>query len=281
MSKIRSSFVFAFIALLPLSACQRQDEVTQKKIDLLITKVDGLEKKLAAGALRPGANPAAMQQPQRKRPDPAVTYYLPVGDGDAVKGAKQSKVTVVEAFEFACPFCAQLHDPMEQVREKNPDVRFVAKQFVVHPDVATVPALAACAATKQGKWAAWESALWAKAWPKTNGQVSFAREQLAPDALEQLAAQIGLDVKRFKADRDGAECKSQLDATRGQLAAVGVSGTPSIFINGKPYQGPRSPEAISAAIDDARKQADALIAKGAATPEGYYDTIMKSAQKTL
>jgi protein-disulfide isomerase len=282
MFKIRSSFALfaALLSLAPLAAC-RKDEETQKKLDLLIGKIDGLEKKLAAaGPMRAGANPAA-QQPQRKRPDPAVTYYLPVTEADSVKGAKQAKVTVVEAFEFACPYCAMLHDPMEAVREKNPDVRFVGKQYVVHPDVATVPALAACAATKQGKWAAWEHGVWSKAWPMNNGQPNFNREQLAPDALEKLAKEIGLDVARFKADRDGTECKAQLDATKTQLTAVGVTGTPAIFINGKPYQGPRTPEALTAAIDEARKQADAVIAKGGVTADSYYDSIMKNAQKTL
>jgi protein-disulfide isomerase len=170
---------------------------------------------------------------------------------------------------------------MEAVREKNPDVRFVGKQYVVHPDVATVPALAACAATKQGKWAAWEHGLWSKAWPMNNGQPNFKREELAPDALEATAKTIGLDVAKFKADRDGAECKAQLDATKNQLAAVGVSGTPAIYINGKPYQGPRTPEALTAAIDDARKQADAVIGKNGVTVDSYYDSIMKNAQKTL
>jgi protein-disulfide isomerase len=150
MSKIRSSFalIAALLSLAPLASCTRKDEETQKKIDLLIAKVDGLDKKLAAGGPMRAANAAA--PPQRKRPDPAVTYYLPVSASDSVKGAKAAKVTVVEAFEFACPYCAMLHDPMEAVREKNPDVRFVGKQYVVHPDVATVPALAACAATTQG-----------------------------------------------------------------------------------------------------------------------------------
>ncbi len=284
MFKIRNSFalVAAVVTLAPLAACARQDEQTQKKIDLLITKVESLDKKLSSGAFnRPAGGQAQPQQPQRKRPDPAVTYYLPVSEQDAVKGAKQGKVTVVEAYEFACPYCAMLADPMEQVREKNPDVRFVAKQYVVHPDVATVPALAACAATRQGKWAAWEKALWSKAWPMNNGQPSFNREQLAPAALEALAKDVGLDVNRFKADRDGAECKAQLDATKNQLTQVGVTGTPAIFINGKPYQGARTPEAITAAIDDARKQADAVIGKGGVTAESYYDSIMKNAQKTL
>jgi hypothetical protein len=62
---------------------------------------------------------------------------------------------------------------------------------------------------------------------------------------------------------------------------VGVTGTPAIFINGKPYQGPRTPEAITTAIDDARKQADTVIGKNGVTADTYYDSIMKNAQKTL
>ena len=90
-----------------------------------------------------------------------------------------------------------------------------------------------------------------------------------------------MDVNRFKADRDGAECKAQLDKARTELSAVGVSGTPAIYINGKPYQGQRTPEALTAAIDEARKAADATIGKNGVTADNYYDSIMKTAQKTM
>ncbi len=282
--KTVNSFVLSALvfALVPLAACQRADEQTQKKLDLLISKVEGLEKKVAAApAGRGAATGPAAAQPQRKRPDPAVTYYVPVTDADAVKGAKTSKVTIVEAFEFACPYCAMLVPPLEALVEKHPDVKLVSKQYVIHPDIATLPALAACAANKQGKYAPFEKQLWARSWPVEGGKPSFQREQLSAAALEKTAGDVGLDVARFKADRDGADCKAQLEKTRIELTQVGVTGTPAIYINGKPYQGPRTPEALSAAVEEAKKQADAVIAKGTASADSYYDSIMKGAQKQL
>ena len=268
------------LSLTSLGACKRSEEETNRKLDLLISKIDGLDKKIAAGGGR-GAAGAPGAAPQRRRADPAVTYFLPVSEADAIKGPKTAKVTVVEAFEFACPYCAMLHGPMEAAAEKNKDVRFVAKQYVIHPDTATLPALGACAATKQGKWEQYEEALWAKSWPQTNGQPSFKKEELSAENLEKIAKEIGMDVNRFKADRDGTECKAQLDKTRTELSAVGVTGTPAIYINGKPYQGQRTPDALSAAIDEARKAADAAIGKNGVTADNYYDSIMKTAQKTM
>jgi protein-disulfide isomerase len=277
---VRLSLFVAALAALP--ACQRQDKETREKLDLILGKVDALDKKVAALAGRPAGAQPAMQQPQRKRPDPATTYYVPVSpETDAIKGPKTAKVTIVEAFEFACPYCAMLHEPMTEVAKQNPDVRIVGKQYVVHPDTATLPALAVCAANKQGKYAQFEDALWEKAWPMEGDRPNFKREYLAADKLEEIAKGVGLDVNRFKADRDGAECKATLERWRNELAAIGVSGTPAVYINGKPYQGPRTPEAIGAAIAEARNAADEVIGGGKATAESYYDTLMKSAQKAL
>jgi hypothetical protein len=89
-------------------ACQRQNEQTDKKLDYLITKVEGLEKKIAAGGIgtgRPAGAPGAPgqmppQQQPRRGPDPAAIYAVDI-TGAHYEGPATAKVTIVEAFEFA------------------------------------------------------------------------------------------------------------------------------------------------------------------------------------
>lgn len=78
---------------LGLFACK--DPEVHEKLDQLIAKVDGLEKKVAAGGAPGGKRP---QRPNR--PDPKTVYSVPV-DGDAYDGPKLAKVTIVEASDFA------------------------------------------------------------------------------------------------------------------------------------------------------------------------------------
>ncbi len=57
--------------------------------------------------------------------------------------------------------------------------------------------------------------------------------------LERYANQVGLDLARFKADIASGKMKAQIrnDMDDGQRA--GVRGTPSVYLNGRKYQGPR------------------------------------------
>ena len=99
MTKLGLAFMAGLLAV-SASSCTRQDEQTQRKLDLLITKIDSLEKKIASGAVgRPAGQPG--QQPQRPRgPDPTAVYAVDVA-GAAFEGPATAKVTVVEAFDFA------------------------------------------------------------------------------------------------------------------------------------------------------------------------------------
>jgi protein-disulfide isomerase len=278
-------YVSAVVSLglgLGLAGCQKADPATQEKLDRLLTKVDSIEKKVAQIEAKGGAAGGAAA-PARKRPDPATTYFIPVTAADPQLGAKHAKVTIVEAFEFGCPYCAILHKPMQDAVGKfKDDVKYVAKQFVVHPDLATDAALAACAAYKQGEnqYAKFESKLWEKAWPMEGDRPKMEREQLKPEALQKIAAEVGLNVDKFKTDVASADCKTWVDQTRSQLGQVGVGGTPAIFINGRPYQGQRTADAIQGAIAEEIKKVDAALASGTKVEE-YYDKLMSSAKKSL
>jgi protein-disulfide isomerase len=158
-------------------------------------------------------------------------------------------------------------------------VRVVSKQYVVHPQVATLPALAVCAAERQGKGVVMENEIWARAWKAADGgRPRMDGTQLAQDAIEKAAGDKGLDVNKLKADMQSPACKESLARQQKELASVGVSGTPAFFINGRPYQGPRTAEGFAAAVEEEVKKADAAIKSGVKL-EDYYATLMKNAQK--
>ena len=87
------------LSALTVFGCQRDDSPMRKEIaDLKSGQEKILEALKNMPAARPGAN--RPQRPQRPRPKPEATYSVNV-TGAPFKGAKDAKVTIVEAFEFA------------------------------------------------------------------------------------------------------------------------------------------------------------------------------------
>jgi protein-disulfide isomerase len=271
-------FVLPFVlpfSLLGLAACQPEDP----RVKDIGDRLERAEKRIDTLVQRPVA---AAPQGRPQRPDPATVYHIPVLDDDVVRGPRHAKITIVEGLDFACPHCANARPVIEEVRAKHAaDVRVVSKQFVIFPDVAGLPALAVCAAGRQGKGQAFEDAVWARAWtPVQPGRSRLDKNHLALESLEGIARDLGLDVARLKADLAGAECKAWIARHKSELAAVGVTGTPAFFVNGRPFQGPRTAEALSAFVADELKKADAAL-RGGTRLEDYYSSLMKDARRTL
>jgi protein-disulfide isomerase len=269
MSKIIGSLLI--VAALALAGCARQDEQTQKKLDLLITKVEGLDKKVSSGALgRPaGAQLPNQGQQPRRGPDPATVYAVDIA-GDPFVGPADAKVTIVKASDYACPFCQRSEPTLEQLlKDYSGKVRVVYKDYIVHPQTATVPAYAACAANEQGKFAEFNKALWEKAFGKDTSETM----------MTTIATELKLNLDKFKSDMNGDKCKQAVANDQKVLSAVGVTGTPAFFINGRFLSGARPIEQFKTLIDEELGKADAAIGKNGVTAANYYDKVVFAAGK--
>jgi len=151
-------------------------------------------------------------------------------------------------------------------------VKVAYKNFVVHPAQATEPALAACAAGLQGKFAEVEHGIWENA---------FKKRDFSPANIDKIAASAGLDMAKYKADKAGA-CKKTLANDKRDVSAVGTTGTPAFYINGRFLSGAQPIDRFKKLIDEELKKANDRIAKGEATAANYYDTfVVKKGLKSL
>jgi protein-disulfide isomerase len=222
---------------------------------------NGKEKLEIPAAPTPAARPG--------EPDQNTVYRALIGDAP-VKGAKNAKVTIVEWSDFQCPFCSRVEPTVAKVLETYPnDVRIAFKQlplpFHNHAHLAAEASLAAKAQGGSAKF--WEM-----------HELLFKNQQaLGRPDLEKYAQQIGLNVEKFKADLDSGKWKQKVDAELAEGSKIGARGTPSFFINGKPFVGAQPFEAFKAKIDDEIKNADALIKKGVSVAK-LYDELMKGAK---
>ena len=145
---------------------------------------------------------------------------------------------------------------------------------MVHPQHATIPALAACAADRQGKFHEMMKLIWEKGFK--------AGRNLSQENMDKLAGEVGLDMKKFKADVEGAACKDKVRQDQAELAQVGVGGTPAFFINGRFLSGARPIEQFKALIDEELKKANERIGKEGTTAANYYDKwVMEKGEKKL
>lgn len=150
----------------------------------------------------------------------------------------------------------------------------VVKQFVVHPDTATLPALAVCAAQKQKKFAEMEKMIWDKGWPGDRPT------NLGGEAMELFARALKLNVAKFKEDMDSEPCKQQLSENKTLLMRLGTRGTPGFYINGRFLGGAVQIDRFKTIIDEEIRKADEALKNGTKLQD-YYASIVANGKKNI
>lgn len=238
----------------------------EERLARLERKVDKI-----ASALEQAMGPA--------EPDPNTLYSVPISPNDPVEGPADAKVTIVEAFEFLCPYCALVNPVIDQVLAKYPkDVRVAGKYVVIHGQPAVMAAMVACAANKQGKYSQVKSALWNGLFKIENGRPNMQQENATLDAMKKLATDAGADATRLEADMQDPSCREWLQGSARTLTPLGINGTPAFFVNGK-YTPARSLEDFEAAIKGAIATADKAIADGVPQAEYYQREVVAKGAK--
>lgn len=168
-----------------------------------------------------------------------------VREDSPVVGQKDAKVTFVEFGDFQCPSCGTIHPLLKELKDKYKDksVRFVFRHYPLSQhENAFISAVAAVEANKQNKFWEYHDTLF-------ENQLNLAKEDLVT-----YAQRVGLDEATFNAalDTNAHESIVKRDITDG--AALGVQGTPTMFINNQQYNGTYSLDGLSKAIDAALAQ---------------------------
>jgi protein-disulfide isomerase len=174
------------------------------------------------------AAPAGQPAPEaEKTPDQDQTVY-PVTPGNSqARGPKNAQITMVIFSDFLCPFCKRVEPTIAQIeKEYGGKVRQVWKNYPLPFHNNAEPAAeAAMAAAAQGKF--WEM----------HDKLFENNTALERPNLDKYAQELGLDMAKFKADLDSSKYKSVIEAETKEGQAVGVNGTPAVFINGRKING--------------------------------------------
>jgi predicted DsbA family dithiol-disulfide isomerase len=147
--------------------------------------------------------------------------------GSPFLGKADAPVTLVVFSDFQCPFCSKIEPLLDEVLKKNPDkVKIVFKHLPLQMHKQAKPAaLAAIAAQEQGKFWQMHDALFA------------VSKQLSKETIEKAAQDIGLDMDKFKKDLASPATLEKLKKDMIDAGKASVSGTPTLFINGRQVKG--------------------------------------------
>lgn len=143
-----------------------------------------------------------------------------------------SDVTVVEFLDFECEACRALFPIMEQLREEyDGEVTFAIRYFPIESHFnAKTAALAVEAASKQGAL----EEMYIKMYET---QSEWSEQQTSKrDLFISFADDLGLDVDQFTKDLDDPKTAKRVEFDQKEGESLGVSGTPTLFLNGQPFQ---------------------------------------------
>ena len=158
-----------------------------------------------------------------------------------VGGNPQGDVTIVEFFDYRCPYCKQVQPVLQALLDQDHKLRFVYKEMPVLGAPSVTAAHAALAARLQGKYEAFHTAMMA-----TKGQIT-------DDVVYQVAGSVGLDIERLKHDMAAPEIDRAVKDNLALASALDIRGTPGFIIGEHIVPGAIDLDALKNLIADARK----------------------------
>jgi protein-disulfide isomerase len=211
------------------------------------TKPAGLNRRSALGLLGAAAAAAAIMPGAafaEGDDDKVLTEALVLRDPDIpVTGNASGDITIVEWFDYQCPYCRKLEPELRQVVQDDGKVRLVLKDWPILGPVSVVAARTALACKFQDKYSQAHDAL------------IGVNSKLTEPRINELLAGAGIDVDRVK--RDLAANAKAIDAilarNNDQATAFGFRGTPSFIVGKFRVPGVLTIAEFEQVIADARK----------------------------
>jgi protein-disulfide isomerase len=230
------AFAAASIAALSLMGCGQAnaDKAFGEKVhaylvqhpEVLVEMSAKLQEKQAAEQAR-NAKSAVNKYRQALERDPRDFVANPNGS-----------ITVVEFFDYRCGYCKLAAPQIVELIQKNPDVRFVFKDFVIFGHDSEVAARMVLGAKDQGKTIELHRRL-------------MAEKSLDAAAVMRIAQDLGIDMSKARAAGESAATTQHLADTHALAEALAIEGTPAFFVGDKMIPG-ADMHALNLAIDQAR-----------------------------
>jgi protein-disulfide isomerase len=157
-----------------------------------------------------------------------------------VGGNPEGDVTIVEFFDYRCPYCKEVEPSLEALVKQDPKLRIVYKEFPILGPASVYATRVALAAQKQGKYAAFHNAMMA-----TKGQIDET-------VILGVARLAGLDLDRVKKDIGAPDIDTVIRHNFDLAQALAISGTPGFVVGNEIAEGAADIDALTRMVSNAR-----------------------------
>jgi protein-disulfide isomerase len=158
-----------------------------------------------------------------------------------VAGNSKGDVTIVEFFDYRCPYCKQVEPSLEALLREDRRLRIIYKELPILGKDSVYATRVALAARKQAKYEAFHAAMMA------------AKGQIDEKVIFQVAASAGLDVEQVKSDMKSAEIDDIIQRNLDLAQALEIRGTPAFIIGSEVVPGAIDIATMKKKIAAARK----------------------------
>lgn len=230
----------AFYLMLPIAGFAQ--DITDARIKELIAETLRENPELVLEALQ------ALEQRQAEAQAAAAAAVLTnerallERDPNApVLGNPQGDVTLVEFFDYNCPYCKRAMPEVDALLKEDGKIRLVLREWPILSEGSAFAARAALASRNQGKYAEMHNALMSM------------RGKVEAETVLRVAAEIGLDVDRLQRDMVSAEVEEHIATSMRLAEALGFNGTPSFVVGDQLIPGFVQKAQLVDAVGEARK----------------------------
>ena len=160
-------------------------------------------------------------------------------DNAPMQGDANSKIVLVEFYDYACAYCRRLFPELNKVIAENSDIKVLYRPLAFVSPHSEYAARAVLAANEQGKFVELHAAL------------MTVQKPLSEALVDELAGKAGVDVEKMKADMKSDKVNAAFEVNNTLAGNIQLSGVPSLVMNGE-MLAPVANE-IQARINEARK----------------------------
>lgn len=162
--------------------------------------------------------------------------------GSAWAGAKDGDVTLVEFFDYNCPYCRVSHPDVQRLLREDSKLRVVYRDFPVLGPASEEAALASLSAAKQGRYVAFYNRSF-----EAPGRPNHER-------TIQMVRAAGLNEQQTASDMNSAGMKNEIKKNLELGRALGLTGTPSYVVGDKILSGAVGYDELKKAVAAARNR---------------------------
>ena len=203
-------------------------ETLRENPELVLEALQALEARQAEAQAATAASVLTEERGRLERDPNAPILGNPDGD-----------VTIVEFFDYNCPYCKRAMSEVNALMAEDTNVRLVLREWPILSEGSAFAARAALASRQQGKYA------------KMHDALMTMRGKVEAEAVLRIAAEVGLDVEKLKIDMQSPEVEEHIATSTRLAEALGFNGTPSFVIGDQLIPGfvekPQLIEAVNAA----------------------------------